>query len=66
MKNYAIKKPRMQKVARQFAEQLIMLGRLDTYGTEWTVKDSKGEVYPQEVIEQLAKTIPPSEIRNNT
>tara|TARA_B100001250_G_scaffold304926_1_gene266879 strand:+ start:10990 stop:11214 length:225 start_codon:yes stop_codon:yes gene_type:complete len=49
--------PRMNKVAKGFAIQFITNGMLDTYGTEWAVKNCNGEIYSKEIINQVAEVL---------
>ncbi len=49
--------PRMNKIAKGFAIQFITIGMLDSYGTEWAVRKSNGEVYSKETIEQVAEVL---------
>ena len=49
--------PRMNKIAKGFAIQFITIGMLDSYGTEWSVRKSNGEVYSKETIEKVAEVL---------
>ncbi len=49
--------PRMNKTAKGFAIQFITMGMIDSYGTEWTVRNNNGEVYSKETINQVAKAL---------